>query len=99
AIRAVAESALEISKSCLELRPNEIIPEEVLEQHISPFISPSSSDSSIINLEADEEMPESTLNVPHDSSHISRNYRRKSYEPTFFTKLTVLERVRAIEGS
>lgn len=99
AIRAVAESALEISKSCLELRPNEIIPEEVLEQHISPFISPSSSDSSIISLEPDEEMPKSNLNVPLESSRISRNFRHQSYEPTFFTKLSVLERVRTIEGS
>ncbi|MFX0116200.1 MAG: hypothetical protein ACFFB3_16740, partial [Candidatus Hodarchaeota archaeon] len=75
-----------------------IIPEEVLEQHISPFIhTPSTKQPNFEDeIQEDIELPE--IDIPFNSEHLSEEQRRKSFEPTFFTKLSVLERVRAIEG-
>ncbi len=86
AIRAVAESALAISRSCLEKNPHEIIPEELLEQHISPFIYPPP-----ILVDTNDFYEKKPLNETNDY--------RKSFDPTFFTTLTVWERVKAIEGN
>ncbi|MHA2270925.1 MAG: ADP-ribosylation factor-like protein [Candidatus Hodarchaeales archaeon] len=98
AIRAVAESALEISKSHLELKPNEVIPEDVLEQHIAPFIYPHSSEHSAISDEHEEEELKVDYDAIYSFDPSFTESRRKSFEPTFFTTLSVLERVRAIEA-
>ncbi|MFW9914030.1 MAG: ADP-ribosylation factor-like protein [Candidatus Thorarchaeota archaeon] len=98
AIRAVAESALAISKSHLELWPNEVIPEDVLEQHIAPFIYPRSSENSVLSDEQEEEELREAYDAIYGFDPSFSESGRKSFEPTFFTKLSVLERVRAIEA-
>jgi small GTP-binding protein len=98
AIRAVAESALAISKSHLELWPNELIPEDVLRQHIAPFIYSRSSENSVMSDEQEEEELREAYDAIYGFDPSFSESRRKSFEPTFFTKLSVLERVRAIEA-
>ncbi len=98
--RAVAESAFAITRSFLKYHPDRLMPEELLTQHILPFVKNPPEKLK------DIEKPEISLSIESISGEDQVEYKtfdsyqslwNQSYAPTFFTKLAVMERVMEFE--
>ncbi|MFX0117187.1 MAG: ADP-ribosylation factor-like protein [Candidatus Hodarchaeota archaeon] len=98
AVRTAAESALAITKSFREIHPFSTMPEEILKQAISPFNILNTADKPADSSKTSDTAP---LKIHSANSSAGFNYTSsnearedQSFDYTFFTKLSVLDKVK-----
>ncbi|MHA2233032.1 MAG: ADP-ribosylation factor-like protein [Candidatus Hodarchaeales archaeon] len=104
AVRAVAESALAITQAWRTLHPYEVMPENILKQHIAPFVVlDEGEEKAIANNTPKRPVPlkavasKEAAGLPITNS--SESVMGQSFDFTFFTKLSALDRAKNSEGN
>ncbi|MFX0116567.1 MAG: ADP-ribosylation factor-like protein [Candidatus Hodarchaeota archaeon] len=98
AIRTVAESALAITQAYREIHPYEVMPEGILKQHILPFVVAAKPEEAAREHPAPEPVAADEASG-FAFSDTSAAVMDQSYDFTFFTKLSVLDRVIKVDDS